>query len=123
MTDPTEKTVSASELVHPNNDGFRERVTPKKMDAENKLLMYECTCKSIHFRHAGYCNVMLPFLKPGGEKRVALEEYRVMVCVACKKSYVWANEQMWDVSDKIDLKAWAKTEAEAHEATGPGGQC
>lgn len=35
----------------------------------------------------------------------------------------WINEQMYDVTDQIDLKAWEKTEKEAQAATGPGGQC
>lgn len=46
-----------------------------------------------------------------------------MICVSCKRAFVWLNEQMYDVTDQVDLAAWEKTEKEAHKATGPGGQC
>jgi hypothetical protein len=116
-TEPT----TAIEAVHPDAEGFRERVTPKPL-GEN-LFAFKCACGRKHFRHAGYMQFLMPYLKPGGEKRVSCEEYRVMVCVACKRSFVWANEQMHDVTDQIDLEAWERTEREAHKATGPGGQC
>jgi len=48
---------------------------------------------------------------------------QVMVCVKCKHSYIWVSEQMYDVTEHVDLNAWEKTEKEAHKATGPGGQC
>jgi hypothetical protein len=59
----------------------------------------------------------------GGEKKMTCEPHQVMVCVKCKKSTLWVNGQMYDVTERIDLKAWEKTEKEAHAATGPGGQC
>lgn len=133
-----------SELVHPSNEGFAAKVTPKKPD--DSLFMFECKkeihipgagpesdpyrtsdqtviCKGIHFRHAGYVELMLPFIKPGGTKEMALDSRQVMLCVKCKNAYVWVGEQMYDVTDRIDLKAWEKTEKEAFQATGPGGQC
>ena len=113
---------AAKALVHPGNEGFRERVTPKKPD-EN-LFLYECkNCGGIHFRHAGYVPVMVPFIEGGGEKRMVLDESRVMVCVACKHSWIWVGKQMYEVTDRIDLQAWERTEKEAHAATGPGGNC
>lgn len=109
------------EMVHPGNEGFVDRVTPKPLP-EN-VHLYKCSCGGLHFRHAGYMETMLPFLRAGGEKRVNLESQQVKVCVACKRSFIWVNEQMYDVTDRIDLKAWERTEKEAHMATGPGGNC
>jgi len=109
------------DLVHPGADGYVERVTPIK--PPDTVSFFKCECNSVHYRHAGYMKTMVPFLRSGGDKRVDVHDYQVMVCVACKNSYVWINEQMYDVTDKIDLSAWEKTEKEAHRATGPGGQC
>jgi hypothetical protein len=67
--------------------------------------------------------IMLPYIKAGGEKRITAEPYQVMVCVKCKKASIWVDDQMYDVTDRVDLQAWAKTEKEAHAATGPGGNC
>jgi hypothetical protein len=108
-------------IVHPDNEGYRERVTPKTL--EPNVHLWKCSCGSLHFRHAGYVRHMLPFLESGDEKRVAMENLQVMVCVACKRSTVWSGKQMYDVTDHVDLKAWEKTEKEMHAATGPGGQC
>jgi len=108
-------------LVHPDAEGFVERVTPKK-PPEN-VHFFKCTCGSIHYRHAGYVKTMDPFMRSGGEKRVHVADRQVMVCVNCKNAYIWENEQMYDITDQIDLKAWERTEKEAQAATGPGGQC
>jgi hypothetical protein len=108
-------------IVHPESDGFKERVTPIKPG--NTLFFFKCSCGHTHFRHAGYMKLMLPYLKHDGDKRVSVDAYQVMVCVKCKRCHVWANEQMYDVTDQVDLQAWEKTEREAHRATGPGGDC
>lgn len=115
------------ELVHPDNEGFAEKVTPKSPE---NLFFFKCKkvkrskeCGSIHYRHAGYLKTMLPYLKPGGEKRVCVDNVQVMVCVSCRACYVWVDDQMYDVTDQIDLKAWEKLEKEADKATGPGGEC
>ena len=107
--------------IHPDAKGFSERVTPEKPGDD--VFFFACECGHKHFRHAGYIANMLPFMRAGGEKRINLANLEVQVCVKCKKSYVWLNEQMYDVTDEIDLEAWEKTEREAHRATGPGGQC
>lgn len=80
-------------------------------------------CNGVHFRHAGYIHTMLPFMRSNQEKKVELQQYQVMVCVKCRASYVWVYDQLYDVSEHIDLEAWEKLEKEAHKATGPGGQC
>ncbi|MCK5609339.1 hypothetical protein KAR91_46125 [Candidatus Pacearchaeota archaeon] len=122
------------DCVHPENAGFVERITPREPGAD--IYLFKCKkmkskylgvmkkeCGSVHYRHAGYIKLMLPFIRPGNEKRMEVTNEQVMVCVKCRACYVWINEQMYDVTDQIDLKAWEKTEKEAHKATGPGGQC
>lgn len=112
----------ANELIHPKNEGFVERVTPKAPGED--VFFFQCpNCRGHHFRHAGYIETMLPFMRSGGEKRVSVDSHAVKLCVKCKHAYIWLNEQMYDVTDKIDLDAWMQTEVEAHRATGPGGQC
>lgn len=111
-----------NDLVHPENEGFVERVTPKQPD--ETIFFFKCKkCQGTHFRHAGYMQNLSPFMRAGGEKRVSMESLPVKVCVSCKSCFVWINEQMYDVTDQIDLKAWEKLEREMHKATGPGGDC
>lgn len=109
-------------LIHPSKEGFRERATPKAVE-DDKLFIWKCSCGHPHLRHAGYMRIMLPYIQAGGEKRISAEPHQVMVCVSCKKASIWVESQMYDVTDRVDLKAWMKTEKEAQEATGPGGQC
>jgi hypothetical protein len=111
----------ATEMIDPSADGFRERVTPKE---PSDVFFFACkSCGGKHFRHAGYMEVMLPFMRAGNEKRVGMDSVPVKVCVGCKAAFVWLNGQAYDVTSEIDLTAWTKTEKEAHRATGPGGQC
>lgn len=116
----TEKT-ELTDLVNPNAEGFKERITAKPLPDD--VFVWQCSCGHGHFRHAGYLESLVPFMRSGGEKRVILDSNAVKICVKCKKAYVWINEQMYDVSDRIDVEAWEKTEKEAHKTTGPGGQC
>ena len=119
-----EEKAQLSALVHPENAGFREKVIPKEVD-DKKLFIYKCPepCGNSHFRHAGYLRVLLPYIEPGGDHRMSCDPHQVMVCTTCRKSTIWVNGQMYDVSDRVDLKAWEKSEKELHAATGPGGQC
>ncbi len=97
-------------------------MTPKPPGDD--IFFFTCKgCGGSHFRHAGYVEIMLPFMRPGGERRVGVESLPVKVCVSCKNCYVWINEQMYDVTKRIDLQAWEKAERELQTATGPGGQC
>jgi len=115
-------TDNKTDLIHPDNEGFVECVTAK--EPPDSVFFFECkACKSIHYRHAGYVKTMAPFMRSGGEKKVSVNDYQVMVCVKCKKCYAWINEQMYDITDKIDIKAWEKTEQEMQAMTGPGGDC
>ena len=88
------------------------------------ILMITCPkCGGIHFRHAGYVETVLPYIEQGGEPRVVNESHPVKICVKCKTSVVAIGKNMYDITEKIDLEAWQKTEIEAHKATGHGGQC
>lgn len=111
-----------NELVSMTQDDFTKAVTPKPPTDE--MFFFKCPeCGNLHFRHAGYMETLMPFIRASGEKKVCAESYQVKVCTKCKKCFIWYCEQMYDVTDKIDLKAWTKTEKEMQEATGPGGNC
>lgn len=110
------------DLVDPRNEGFKERVTPKPLPKD--VFLFECPgCKNVHFRHAGYVQVLAPFIRPGNERRVDKNSVQAMVCTQCKKVYIWVSEQMYDVTDRVDVNAWERTEKEMQRATGPGGDC
>lgn len=121
--------VAAPNPVSPNAEGFVEKITPQE-PGEN-LFLFKCptkhedgkVCGHVHYRHAGYVKVMLPYLKPGNVKEMIVDNHSVMVCVLCKHCYVWAGGQMYDVTKHIDLTAWEKLEKEMYRATGPGGDC
>lgn len=109
------------EMVHPASAGFVECVTP--IEPPDTVHFFKCECGSIHYRHAGYVKTMVPFMRSGAEKKVSVANEQVMVCVSCKKSYAWINEQMYDISAQIDVKAWERAERDLQAATGPGGEC
>jgi len=102
---------------------FKDKVKPKKITAE-ELFLFRCPeCGNVHFRHAGYLESVMPYLKADKTQHITTDSLCVNVCTKCKHCYVWYSDQMYDVTDMIDLKAWEKTEKELHKATGPGGQC
>lgn len=102
------------------SSGFKEIATPKSPDG---LALFKCACGGMHFRHAGYVETQLPFIQSEGKKRISTASEAVKICVACKNAYIWIGESVYDVTSQIDLKAWERTEKEAHRATGPGGDC
>lgn len=139
MTDKT-KAVTAVD-----QDEFEKSVTPTVVKNAQDLYLFECpativikhpgdgkhyilpsansVCGNVHFRHAGYLEALMPFRRPDKSQVVDKSSYHVMVCTVCRATYIWLNEQMYDVSDIVDLEAWAVAERELHAATGPGGQC
>ena len=120
---PSLPVLQAVDPLSPAAEGFSERVSAKQID-ETKIFLHKCAnCSGVHFRHAGYVEVLVPFIRPGDEKRMLMQSEPVKVCVNCKHSFIWLNEQVYDVTDRIDLNAWERTEREAQRATGPGGQC
>lgn len=111
-------------MVSIKQSEFDKKIQPKKINDPKELFFFKCSnCKGIHFRHAGYVEIVMPYIRGDQEKRVTADSYDVKVCVKCKHSFVWYGDQMYDISDLIDLEAWEKTEEECHKATGPGGNC
>jgi len=95
----------------------------KEVKSAEDLFLFKCTCGNIHFRHAGYVEMLMPYIQADKEKKVTKDSYAVHVCTTCKKCYIWHHPDMYDLTPLIDLKAWEKTEKELHDATGPGGDC
>lgn len=119
----------------PDNEGFKERITPKDPD-DDELILFKCIketgtgpnkkkCGNLHFRHAGYIELLVPFMLGGKKKKHEIQKQSliVQVCTKCKACYIWHDNQMYDMTDKIDLEAWEKAEIELNKATGPGGEC
>lgn len=105
-------------------NAFEKKITPKPIQKADELFLFRCPgCGGVHMRHAGHVSIMLPYVKGNREKNIANDEMRVQICVKCKKSYVWYDHQMYDISELIDVQAWEKAEEELHAATGPGGNC
>jgi hypothetical protein len=111
-------------LVSMTQSDFDQKVKPKQVGDPKDLFMFQCPeCNGVHFRHAGYVEMMMPFIRADKSKNVATSSEGVKVCVKCFKCYVWFNEQMYEVTDLIDVKAWIKAEEKLNKMTGPGGQC
>jgi len=113
-----------NDLVTITKNEFKEKITPKKVKDPEELFLFQCPrCDNVHFRHAGYVEALMPFIRAGEDKMVSKDSYSVHVCTKCRACYIWINEQMRDVTDIIDLEAWVKLEKDMHKATGPGGDC
>ncbi len=104
-------------------DEFVTKITPLELDNGEELGLMKCKCGHVHFRHAGYVHMAMPYIDPGKGCSVSQDTTQVHLCVKCKKSYVWYSGQLYDISRLIDVDAWKKSEQLAHKATGPGGQC
>lgn len=114
----------ANVVVSVTEPGFKERLEGKPLE-DSGVILHKCgNCGGIHFRHAGYVQVLLPFIRPGADgKRVEMHSEQVKLCVNCKHAFIWVSGQVYDVSEQIDVAAWERTEREAQRTTGPGGQC
>ena len=103
---------------------FEKAITPKVVEKPDDMFLFQCSkCGNVHFRHAGYVEMLLPFIRADKEKKVSKDSYGVHVCTKCRQCFVWYNERMRDITKLIDLKAWEKAEVDLHRATGPGGEC
>jgi len=112
------------ELMAEITGDFEKCIDPHVLEDPSELFMFQCSgCRNVHFRHAGYIEVLMPFMRANREKKVSKDSYSVHVCTKCRKCFIWVNERMRDVTNLIDLEAWVKLEQELHKATGPGGQC
>ena len=104
----------------------------KVKDLDKELLVFRCTkksrfmkseCGNPHFRHAGYMEAIVPYMKPTKEGQISTSSLEVKVCTVCKSCYVYVDNHFYNVTDDIKLDAWEETEKEMQKATGPGGQC
>lgn len=109
---------------------FRAESLVKKLKSFDDMIVFTCpgtykrkTCGNAHFRHAGYMEFLIPWVKPNKDKKIQNDSAQVKICTKCKSAYVYMNDVFYDVTDQIDLKAWEKTEKEMQKATGPGGEC
>jgi hypothetical protein len=102
---------------------FSDKISPVEIEDAKELFLFQCKCGNIHYRHAGYVEILMPYINADRTKNVSNDSLQVMVCTKCRKSYVWLNQQMYDLSKLIDVQAWEKAEKEMHSNTGPGGQC
>lgn len=97
----------------------------KDIDAATLDFLLACPkCGGYHSRHAGYFTTKSAY-KNVDERAGSTftTNVPVHICVNCKTPIASLGGVMYDVSKYVDLKAWVKTEKEAHAATGPGGQC
>ncbi|MBC8427539.1 MAG: hypothetical protein H8D97_01470 [Proteobacteria bacterium] len=111
------------EIIESSNPFPIMRMTKEAL--ENRATI-QCKCGHVHFRHGGYVKKVTPFVetKPNGnEAHVVKSSTEIWFCIKCKTPYSWEDDALWDWSDWIDFKDWEAFEKEAHEATGPGGQC
>ena len=122
--EPEQKDMAIVTLAQVVGDEFADSVTPKKITDPSELFMFVCPyCGGVHFRHAGCIETILPYVRADKVKKVQKESYKVHVCVKCRHSFLWYSEQMYEITDLIDLEAWEEFEVEAQRCTGPGGQC
>ena len=125
---PKEEKDLVETVEEPSSNGMVE----KKENFDEEFLVFKCTAKSKirkkecgnkHFRHAGYMEFLVPFVKSTKEGKVQTDSLQVKVCTKCRACYVYLDSKFVDVTDEIDLQAWEETEREMQKATGPGGDC
>ena len=108
------------------------KLVKKVKNIDKELLIFRCTkkskvlkteCGNLHFRHAGYMEVLIPYVKTTKEGKIQTESLQVKVCTKCKSCYVYIGDHYYDVTKDINLEAWEETEKTMQKATGPGGDC
>ena len=119
-TKPTVKEPKSNSMVKKVKN-FDKEYLVFKCTAKTGLLKGKCNNK--HFRHAGYMEFLVPFIKSNKEGKVQTDSVEVKVCTKCKSCYIYMDNHFVDVTDEIELDAWEATEKELHKTTGPGGQC
>jgi hypothetical protein len=101
-----------------------KNIPVEKLEDKDDMIFFKCPgCGSIHFRHAGYLEAAMPYVRVDRTTHIASDSLCVKTCVKCRKSYVYYEDKFIDVTEHIDLEAWEKFEKEAYKATGPGGEC
>lgn len=124
LKEEAEQALQLSSEEHAINP-FDPTGTVKDIDSATLDFLLACPkCGGYHSRHAGYFTTKSAYKnvdeRAGSTFTTAVP---VHICVKCKTPIASLGGVMYDVSKYVDLKAWEKTEKEAHAATGPGGQC
>ena len=109
---------------------FRAESLVQKLEDIDDMIVFKCPnkyrrkpCGNTHFRHAGYMEFLIPYVRANKERKIQNDSIQVKICTKCKSAFVYMNDVFYDVTDQIDIKAWEKTEKEMQKATGPGGEC
>jgi len=136
---PVKKKTTKSKL--PAKRKHQTNIIPaKKVVSTDDLFLFKCEkkvgkvrkkiCGNVHFRHAGYVEMMIPYVRPDSDAKtkkeigkIARDSFQVLVCTKCRSCYIYYEAKFWDITEHIDIKAWEKAEKELHKTTGPGGQC
>lgn len=116
----------SAELITLKKDSeMGQKITPIVLDKkQSDLFFFQCSgCGGRHFRHAGYMEMLLPYIRSDQSKHMGNDAEPVKVCCKCRKCFLWVNNQVYDVTDLVDLEAWIELEKDMHKATGPGGNC
>ena len=111
----------------PSLTGSQEGIVTPLEDTDAILLLKCPKCQKVHFRHAGYMHPLSNLSYKNADRtqssQLNTDQTPVQICVSCKTAIIVFNGKIHDVTEHVDLKAWERTEVEAHKATGPGGQC
>lgn len=104
-------------------EGLSQETFTQKL-ADTDVFVIKCpSCGGIHFRHAGYIELVVPFVDAANGAKVSDDSAPVKLCVKCKHSHIMHRGKIIDVTESIDLSAWETTEEEIHAIVGPGGNC
>lgn len=103
--------------------GLQQKDFTQKLDTADIFIIKCLVCGKVHFRHAGYLEVMTPYVDAKLGKMLSVDSKPVKICVSCKAAHVIVDGKVIDITEQIDLKSWERTEVEAHKAVGPGGNC
>lgn len=125
---PTQEQAKSTALVPTDKPSagnkFEELKRPVTLEKVDDIMLFSCPgCGNIHFRHAGYVETQLPYMRSDREARIGTESMPVRVCTKCRRSFFWMNTKCYEVTKLIDLQAWQRAEEELHQATGGGGKC
>ena len=89
---PEEKKEEALTEVIKDEDVVKTTIDAKELKDTDELYMFKCTqCGGVHFRHAGYMEMLLPYVLADKQKKIQKESHQVHVCVKCKKSFKFFN--------------------------------
>ena len=77
-TETIENTIPAVEVI-------KETPLVKKLEKTDDQFVFRCPgkkgkCGNIHFRHAGYIELMMPYMEPDKTRKVTKDSRQVHIC-------------------------------------------